>query len=82
MPLPNGLGAGPSKGMRPSSREGGSAEGVGEESIQGAQGFHVGLAPSHLRPPKGIDSGVELVCHDILLTKLVMHQCHCVHCML
>ena len=61
MPQPNGLSAGPSKGIRPSSREGASAEGVGEEDLQGAQGFHVGLAPSNLCPPKGIDSGKDIV---------------------
>lgn len=32
-------------------------EGVGDEDPQGAAGFHVGLAPANLRPPKGVDAG-------------------------
>lgn len=45
------------RGAGSSGREGGAAEGVGEEDVQGAQGFHVGLAPANLRPPEGIDIG-------------------------
>lgn len=45
------------KGTRPSSREDAAAEGVGEEDLQGAQGFHVGLAPANLRPPLSTDTG-------------------------
>ena len=45
------------KGAGFSGREEGAAEGVGEEDVQGAQGFHVGLAPANLRPPEGIDTG-------------------------
>ena len=45
-------------GVRRNSQAG--AEGVGEEDPQGAAGFHVGLAPSNLRPPKGVDGG-ELI---------------------
>ena len=57
MPRPSSPSPSPGKGLRPSSREGVAAEGVGEEDPQGAQGFHVGLAPANLRPPQGIDTG-------------------------
>ena len=57
MPRPNSPSPSPGKGLRPGSREGVAAEGVGEEDPQGAQGFHVGLAPANLRPPQGIDIG-------------------------
>lgn len=57
VPRPSSPSPSPGKGLRPSSREGATAEGVGEEDPQGAQGFHVGLAPANLRPPQGIDTG-------------------------
>lgn len=47
------------KGAMPSSREDAAAEGVGEEDLQGAQGFHVGLAPANLRPPQSTDTGID-----------------------
>ena len=59
MALPRPASPDPSsaRGSAPSTQEAGVAEGVGEEDPQGAQGFHVGLAPANLRPPKGIDTG-------------------------
>ena len=57
VPQPEALASAAGKGPRPSSREGGQAEGVGEEDSQGAQGFYVGLAPANLRPPNGINTG-------------------------
>ncbi len=59
VPRPSSPIPSPGKGPRPSSRDG-VTEGVGEEDPQGAQGFHVGLAPANLRPPKGIDTGQKL----------------------
>ena len=59
MPRPASPGA-DGKDAGPSSREGVAAEGVGEEDAQGAQGFHVGLAPANLRPPMGVDTGMML----------------------
>lgn len=65
VPRPASPGAS-SQGAEPSSREGGAAEGVGEEDVQGAQGFHVGLAPADLRPPQGIDTGRCIKHHYML----------------
>lgn len=59
LPRPASPSSGPSSGRGEglSNREVGAGEGVGEEDLQGAQGFHVGLAPANLRPPQGIDTG-------------------------
>ncbi|DBA69401.1 TPA: Kinesin heavy chain [Trebouxia sp. C0005] len=56
VPRPSSPSPNPGKGLRPGSREGVAAEGVGEEDPQGAHGFHVGLAPANLRPPQGLDT--------------------------
>ena len=57
MPRPASPGT-DAKGAGLSSREGDTAEGVGEEDAQGAKGFHVGLAPANMRPSQGIDIGM------------------------
>ena len=72
MPRPASPGAN-GKGAEPSSREGGAAEGVGEEDVQGAQGFHVGLAPANLRPPQGIDTG-RCIIHYYIIHHYILWQ--------
>lgn len=65
LPRPASPGPSSGKGAGLSSREGGAAEGEGEEDVQGAKGFHVGLAPTNLRPPQGIDTGRGFLCLSV-----------------
>lgn len=75
MPHPASPGPNSGRGAEPSSREGDAAEGVGEEDVQGAQGFHVGLAPANLRPPQGIDIG-RAVSRNIIEHDDIIDHCN------